>query len=268
MVYGTAYYWKNIDGLEGAQLFTSMPFGFNTQQMNTWLYNGGGLELWQQLYKDHGVFPLPFGNTGITMGGWFREELSSIGSFKGLKMRIPGLGEEVLKKAGAEPNPALSSDIISACESGELDAVEWIGPYDDFQLGLHEHFDYYYYPGWHETCACLELAFNLGTYNNLPNGIKKLITILTRQIHQWVLLRYETRNSEYLFKLKERDVEIVRFDREIIAALRGYSREVLDDLQRRDAFSSEVIRSMDRFRQLSAEWVGYSEKAYYDDIYE
>src|SRR5688572_20735060 len=133
--HGAAYYWKGKS--EAAQFFGAVPFGMNAQEVNGWLYSGGGIELWQELFAPFGVRPEPAGNTGVQLGGWFRKEIRSIADLKGLKMRIPGLGAEVLKRAGGTPVNLPGGEIFTALQTGAIDATEWVGPYNDLAFGLH-----------------------------------------------------------------------------------------------------------------------------------
>ncbi len=72
MGHGTPYYWAGK--MPSAVFFASIPFGFNAQQMNAWMFHGGGLELWQELYGKVGLTVYPGGNTGVQMGGWFNKD--------------------------------------------------------------------------------------------------------------------------------------------------------------------------------------------------
>ena len=126
MGHGAAYYWKGKS--EAAQFFASVPFGLTAQEMNSWLYYGGGMELWQELYAGFGLVPAAAANTGVQMGGWFNKEINSVDDLKGLKMRIPGLGGEVLRRAGGTPVSLPGGEIFTSLQSGNIDATEWVGP--------------------------------------------------------------------------------------------------------------------------------------------
>ncbi len=141
--HGAAYYWKGK--VEGAQFFSTVPFGLNAQEMNGWLFNGGGLELWTEMYKPFGIIPMPAGNMGVQMGGWFNKEINSVADLKGLKMRIPGMGGEVLKRLGGTPVNLPGGELFTAMQTGVLDATEWVGPYNDLTFGFHKVAKFYYY---------------------------------------------------------------------------------------------------------------------------
>ncbi|MCW9029549.1 MAG: ABC transporter substrate-binding protein, partial [Kangiella sp.] len=129
MGHGAAYYWSGK--LSMAPFFAAVPFGLNAQEMNGWLLHGGGIELWRELYAPFNLIPEPAGNTGVQMAGWFNKEINSIDDIKGLKMRIPGLGGEVWKRAGGIPVLMPGSEVFTSLETGAIDAAEWVGPYND-----------------------------------------------------------------------------------------------------------------------------------------
>ena len=173
MGHGSAYYWKGKT--EAAQFFTSIPFGISAMEMNGWLYHAGGLELYQGLYEPFGLLPFPAGNTGVQMGGWFKRRIDSMADLEGLKMRIPGLGGEVLKRAGGTPVTLPGADIFTALQTGSIDATEWIGPYNDIAFGLHKAADYYYYPGWQEPGPVLECMVNREAFASLPEDLQEIV---------------------------------------------------------------------------------------------
>ena len=113
---------------------TTLPFGMNQRQQNAWIYWGGGLQLVREFFRDFNIISFPAGNTGCQMGGWFRKEVKTVKDLKGLKMRIAGLGGEVMARLGAVPQQIPGGDIYPALERGTIDAAEWVGPYDDEKL--------------------------------------------------------------------------------------------------------------------------------------
>jgi TRAP-type mannitol/chloroaromatic compound transport system substrate-binding protein len=139
--HGAAYYWKGKS--EAAQFFSAVPFGLTAAEMNAWLYHGGGMELWQETYAPFGLIPMAAGNTGVQMAGWFNREINSLEDLKGLKMRIPGLGGEVLARAGGVPVNMPGGELFTALQSGAIDATEWVGPYNDLAFGFYKAAKYY-----------------------------------------------------------------------------------------------------------------------------
>ncbi|MCS6946690.1 MAG: TRAP transporter substrate-binding protein, partial [Steroidobacteraceae bacterium] len=168
-----AYYWKGKT--EAASFFSAVPFGLTAAEMNAWLFYGGGLELWREVYEPFGVIGMPCGNSSCQMGGWFNREIRSIADLKGLKVRIPGLGGEVLARAGATTVTLAGGEIFTALQTGAIDAAEWIGPYNDLAFGLYKAAKYYYYPGWHEPGSTLECLINKKAFDSLPQDLQQIV---------------------------------------------------------------------------------------------
>ncbi len=162
MGHGGAYYWKGK--MPASPFFSSVPFGLTGSEINGWFYHGGGLELYHELYAPFGVIPWPIGNSGTQMGGWFNREINSVDDLKGLKMRIPGFGGEVLMRVGGTPVNIPGAELFTALQSGTIDATEWVGPMNDLAFGLFRAAKYYYYPGWHEPGTALEGIVNAEAY--------------------------------------------------------------------------------------------------------
>ncbi|MPY68999.1 MAG: ABC transporter substrate-binding protein, partial [Alphaproteobacteria bacterium] len=170
MGHGAPYYWKGK--VAAAQYLASVPFGMNAQEQNAWFQYGNGQKLADKIYRNMGAKFFPSGNTGTQMGGWFNKEIKSPADYKGLKMRIPGLGGEVVKAAGGNVINLPGGEIPPALASGAIDATEWVGPYNDLAFGLYKSAKYYYYPGWHEPATLLENFINLNAWEKLPVDIK------------------------------------------------------------------------------------------------
>ena len=146
----------------------AIPFGLTSRQQSAWEYAGGGLELLRDFYKEYGIIHFPAGNTGTQMGGWFKKEIKTVADLKGLKMRIPGIGGEVMGRLGAVPQALPGSEIYAALERGVIDAAEWVGPYDDEKLGLYKIAKHYYYPAFWEGGTELCVMINAAAWDKLP----------------------------------------------------------------------------------------------------
>jgi len=259
--HGTAMYWKGKS--RAAQFFTAVPFGLTAQEMNAWLYHGGGLELWRETYEPFGLVPLAAGNSGVQMGGWFNKEIKSVEDLEGLKMRLPGLGGEVLKRAGAVPVTTPGSEIFTALETGAIDATEWIGPYNDLAFGLHKAARYYYYPGWHEPGAALELLVGRKALESLPDDLREILVHAARVANQDMLAEFTTRNNRALRTLVEQHgVELRRFPDAVLDRLRELSERVVAEIAEGDAMASRVHDSYRAFRAQAMAWHDISERAY------
>ena len=173
--HGAAYYWKGK--IPASVFFTSVPFGMTAQEMNGWLHYGGGLELWEEVYAPYNLVPMTGGSTGVQMAGWFNKELKSIDDLKGLKMRIPGLAGEVFAAAGGTAVTIAGGELYTSMQTGVIDALEWVGPYNDRSLGFHEVASYYYFPGWHEPGAMLEFIVNRDSLDALPDDLQAIVRV-------------------------------------------------------------------------------------------
>jgi len=173
MGHSATYYWKGK--APEAQFFAGFPFGMTAQELHGWIYYGGGLELWQEVYKPHGLVPFLAGSSGPQMGGWFNLEINSLDDLKGLKMRIPGLGGEILKRAGGTPQTIPGAELFTALQTGTIDATEWVGPYNDLAFGLFRAAKYYYYPGWQEPGTGLECMINQEAWDSLPDDLQAIV---------------------------------------------------------------------------------------------
>ncbi|MCK5092716.1 MAG: TRAP transporter substrate-binding protein, partial [Gammaproteobacteria bacterium] len=192
MGHAGAYYWKGK--AKATQFFSAVPFGLTAQEMNGWLYYGGGMALWRELYEPFGLIPAAAGSTGVQMGGWFNKEINSIEDLKGLKMRIPGLGGEVLRRAGGTPVTLPGGEIFTSLQSGAIDATEWVGPYNDLAFGFYKAAKYYYYPGWHEPGTYLEYFFNKKAYDSLTTELKHIVDAACMETEHWVLAEFDANN--------------------------------------------------------------------------
>ena len=262
---GAAYYWAGK--AQATQFFATVPFGMNAQQMNSWLYCGGGLELWTELYERFNVIPMPGGNTGVQMGGWYNREINTIDDFKGLKMRIPGLGGKVLEKAGGTAILSAGGEIYTNLERGVIDATEWIGPYHDYKMGFNKIAKYYYYPGWHEPGTVLEFFINKRKYDSLDKDLQVILQTAAYRLNMWTLSEFEAKNAIYLQKIKdEGEVEFRSFSPQILNKLKQITHDVLHELADGDPFIKKVYDSYSSFREVATPWAELTEKSYYNNL--
>ena len=263
MGHGAAYYWKGKS--EAAQFFAAVPFGLTAQEMNAWLYHGGGMELWQEVYKPFGLVPMAAGNTGVQMGGWFNKEINSVADLKGLKMRIPGLGGEVLRRAGGTPVSLPGGEIFTSLQSGAIDASEFVGPYNDLAFGLHKAAKFYYYPGWHEPGTTLECFVNEKALAALPADLQSIVLHASRVANQDMLSEYTAQNNRALDTLvNKHKVKLRRYPDDVLNKIKILSDEVVAEVGAKDALTKKVFESYKNFRDQAIAWHNISERAYLD----
>ena len=262
MGHGASYYWKGKSPTTA--LFTTIPFGLNAQEMNGWLHYGGGMELWRELYEPFNLIPLAAGNTGVQMAGWFNREINSLEDLKGLKMRIPGLGGEVISRMGVEAVNIPGGDLYIAMQTGVIDATEWVGPYNDLAFGFHQVAKYYYYPGWHEPGPTLELMVNKRAFYSLPDDLQAIVEGAARAINQDMLDDYTARNNGALKELVEtHGVEVRPLPDEVLAELNRVTDQVLEEIANKDPLFKRVYESQNAFKTGVMDYHKISEEAYY-----
>ena len=261
MGHGAPYYWQGK--VNAAAYLAAIPFGLTAQEQNAWFYYGGGQDLADKVYAEMGAKFFPSGNTGTQMGGWFNKEMNSLADYQGLKMRIPGLGGKVVTAAGGTVVNLPGGEIPPALQAGQIDATEWVGPYNDLAFGLYRAARYYYYPGWHEPATVLENFINLDAWNGLPDDLKAIVETANRAVNVSVLSEFVARNNDSLATLvNEHGVELRPFNDEILAGLGQLAGEVMSDEASADPLSREVMDSLLSFREMAKSWAGVSEQSF------
>ena len=261
MGHGAAYYWRGKS--EAAQFFATVPFGLNAHEQNAWLYYGGGLDLWREVYEPFNLMPFPAGNTGVQMGGWFNRPIDSMADLNGLKMRIPGIGGEVLRRAGGTPVNLPLSEIFTALQTGSIDATEWVSPYNDVAIGLHQAARYYCYPGWQEPGPTLECIINRDAWNSLPEDLQAIVRVACQATTLDMISEFMARNATSLAQLQSNeDVELRKFPDDVLSGLKELSRAVIEELAVDDPVFARVWDSCREFMAISQPWQAISEQAY------
>ena len=261
MGHGASYYWKGK--IPSAVFYTAVPFGMTAQEMNGWLHYGGGLELWRELYAPFGVRPFAGGSTGVQMAGWFNRELKSAEDLKGLKMRIPGLAGEVFTASGGTSVRLAGGEIYTSMQTGVIDAVEWVGPYNDRTLGLMEVAEYYYYPGWHEPGAMLEFTVNQGAFDRLPADLQAIVEGAARATNQDMLDEFTARNNSSLTSLlDEYETKLRPLPDDVMDILHSNAVIALDKLKEDDPMAAKISASYEDFLDGVRTYHEISERAY------
>lgn len=233
---------------------TSMPFGLTAQQQNAWFYHGGGLDAMHKLYSDFNVINFPAGNTGAQMGGWFKREIKTVGDLKGLKMRIPGLGGEVMTRLGVNVQVLPGGEIFLALQTGAIDAAEWVGPYDDEKLGLNKAAKYYYYPGWWEPGASLEVQVNKTQWEKLPPEYQTAIQTAAMEANLNMLSQYDALNREVLQKLIAGGTQLVAYPKDVLESAQKASFEIYEENSSKNTAFKEIYENWKQFREQIYKW--------------
>ena len=236
-----------------------LAFGLNARQQNAWMLHGGGLELLRELYKPYNIVPIPCGNVGVQMGGWYRKEIRSVDDLKGLKFRIGGLGGTIMAKLGVVPQQIPGGDIYPALEKGTIDAAEWVGPYDDEKLGLNKVARFYYYPGWWEGSAQITLLVNLKAWESLSKPHQELLEAASTEQMASMIARYDTKNPEALKRLVAGGTQLRAFPRPVMDACYKATEDTLNEIAEKNPEFARLLASWRRFRDEQNLWFRVAE---------
>lgn len=261
MYHGAEYYFKGKH--PGFAYFTSVPFGLTYTEMNAWIRFGGGQQLWDKLGAEFGLKGLMCGNTGVQMGGWFRKEINSADDLKGLKMRIPGLGGDVMAKLGASPVSLPGGQIYENLVSGAIDATEWVGPWNDEIMKFYEAAKFYYYPGMHEPGAMLAVSMNKKWWDALSTADQLLIEAAASMENDVMMAEYNAKNGAALASLlKNHGVKLRQFSDDVYDSFGEAADEVFDDVQKHSPLAKEIHESFVQSRTDVGAWAKISDQAY------
>ena len=248
-----AFYWQGK--MPAAAFFTTVPFGLTPAEHVAWIDAGGGQALWDELYAPFGVKPFMGGNTGVCMGGWFRNELKGLADLRGLKLRSLGLGGEVYRRLGATPQTTPPAEILIALQSGVLDAAEFVGPGSDIALGLYRVAPFYYYPGFNKPNGTGECIVAKKIWDGLAADLKAVVAHACAAEAGYALAEMERLNAEALAALTtQHNVRLAAFPEELVGAARKVAAGVLHEVGARDAMSGKVHGSYTAFRERTAPW--------------
>jgi TRAP-type mannitol/chloroaromatic compound transport system substrate-binding protein len=261
MYHSAEYYWKGKH--PGWAYFTAVPFGLTYTEMNAWIRFGGGQELWDELGADYGLKGLMCGNTGVQMGGWFRKEINSVDDLKGLKMRMPGLGGDVLAKLGGSPVSLPGGQIYENLISGAIDATEWVGPWNDELMKFYEAAKYYYYPGMHEPGAMLACGMNKTWWDGLSKSDQVMIEAASSMENDVMMAEYNAKNGAALKRLvNDQGVKLRQFNDDIYDSFAEASEEVFAEVQAHSDLASRIHKSFATARADIGAWAEISDQAY------
>lgn len=261
MYHGAEYYWTSKS--KGFAFFSAVPFGLTASEMFAWLQELGGQDLWDELAANYRIKPLCVGSTGTQMGGWFNREINTISDFKGLKIRMPGLGGEVMKNLGAEPISLPGGKIIQALKSGKIDAAEWIGPWSDRALGLDKVAKNYYSPGFHEPGTVISAGINLDLWNSLSASHRRIIQALSDAEAKRMLTEFNARNSLIIDQfITEKRLTLRKTSAETLKELGEISGIIVADVAHENPFTQKIYDSFINARRKLIRWAKHSEEAF------
>ncbi len=242
----------------------AIPFGLNSRQMSAWMFEGNGLKLMREFYRNYNIVNFPGGNTGAQMGGWYRKEIKSIADMKGLKIRIGGFAGRVVERLGAVPQQIAGGEIYSALEKGTIDAAEWVGPYDDQKLGFNKVAPNYYYPGWWEGGPQLDFFINTKAYDALSAEYKAVVEAASALAHVEMQAKYDAKNPAALKQLVGSGTKLFRFPKDVMDAAFKESMAIYAELSAKNPNWKKVYEDYATFRRDQNLWFRFAEAGFDD----
>ena len=261
-MYHSAEYYYQGKAL-GYNFFASVPFGLIPNEVDAWIHHGGGQQLWDELGANFGVKHFMCGNSGSQMGGWFANPVTSLDNFKGLKMRMPGLGGRVIDALGGSSVTLAGSEIMPALQAGTIDATEWVGPWNDLAFGFYKIVKFYHYPGFHETGTVLSFGMNRGVWDSLSSSEQAIIENATTAENNYDLAEFNANNASALDTLlTEHGVELVEFSDEVFKGMGEAARDVMSTVGATDPDTKKIYDSYMAFRKDVIGWSKLSDQTY------
>ena len=260
-------YWAAKDS--AFEWFHTITFGMNPEGMAAWFHQGDGLRLWEEAYAPFNLVPRPGPAIAPQMAGWFRKKITTTSDYKGLKMRISGLGRKVITKAGATAVLIPGDQIYATLERGVIEAAEWIGPHEDMNLGLHQAARYHYYPGWHEPGTMMEFGFNKKAYEALPVDLRRMLDHAAAAVQVYGLTDFHAKNAIALHRLKTEfkdKVEVLQLPVPVLRDLKKFSAEVVREESEKTPMARKVHASFTKFQALVEPWDHVAEGAYHQRV--
>lgn len=261
LYHGAEYYW--VGKSPAFAFFTSVPFGMTAPEIMAWTEFGGGQELWDELSARFNIKPFAAGNTGHQLAGWFKREINSLEDLRGMKIRMPGIGGEVLRRVGASAVALAGNEIYQALQSGAIDGTEWVGPWNDLAFGFHREAKFYYWPGIHEPGSQLAVGVNLDVWNTLNLQERTIIRGACHQANHLSIAEYIHHNGAALDQLiGDHGVQLRQLPDDVLAALARETRIVLEETAATDDITGRVFESYKTSLERSQNWGRISDEAY------
>lgn len=230
----------------------SYPNGMQMDEMLGWLYAGGGLELWNELYKGHNIVVLPpYGMLGSENFCWSRKPINTLSDFKGLKFRTVGIWGKCLERLGARVVTLPGAEVYPSLERGVIDACEFGTPAIDKKFGFQEICNYLKLPGIHEPCAPLETLVNKKSWEKLPDDLKYKVEVALRDTCFWAINQALKEDAEAMaFFMSYPELNVSKLTPEMIDEIIKIGNVVMAEDAAKDPMFDKVWKSQIAFRKL------------------
>jgi len=256
----------NFSKWQPSAFFSFVPFGLTTTEHNAWMYHGGGQALQNEAYRElFNLVAFTCGQTGVQMAGWFNKEVTSLDDFRGLTMRIPGLGGEVMREAGASAVMIAPQEIFQSLQNGTIDATELCCAWLDAGNGFHQHAKFYYTPGWQEPNSAGEIGINADVFDSMSDQQKAIMEHAAQAANAVNIGEWSYYNAEFMAKLiGEEGVVVKTYPDEVILALAEAAAKVVSNLGNSDApMAKKIYESWSAYQKKALEYSALVESPLY-----
>ncbi|MFV9504453.1 MAG: TRAP transporter substrate-binding protein [Oscillochloridaceae bacterium umkhey_bin13] len=260
-----SFYWVGRD--PAWAIGTTLPFGLTTAQQNAWLEMGGGNELMDEFYVDQGIYAIPAGNTTTQSGGWFKREINSLSDLQGLKMRIPGLGGQVMSRLGVSTQQLAGGEIFQALSTGTIDAAEFTNPVDEEKLGFNQAAEFYYMPSWWEPGATLHVFIDRRQYEALPEQYKFALKAAGHEADRRSIAQYDAENAAALKRLVDGGTKLRFYSDEIMVAAQQAAFDLYGELSSQSPAFGKIFAEWRKFRADVYNWHTTNEYRFMNFVY-
>jgi TRAP-type mannitol/chloroaromatic compound transport system substrate-binding protein len=261
MGHGYPSYWSSVH--PAMNFLAPLPFSLTPQEQYAWFRFGGGNELAEELYNELGLKFFVSGNVMAQGHGWFKREINSIEDYRGLKMRIGGLGGRIVAAAGATVVSIPLGEVVQSLQTGAIDAAEFVGPLNDLAFGLHQATTNYYWPGWQEPSGIMDCLINMSAWETLEDDLKEIVTGANAIANEYVLSEYVARNAQALKTLTEQhNVEVKLLSDDTLEALAKLAVDVIDAEAESHPMSRRMLDSLTDFRTLVSPYTSAADTNY------
>lgn len=265
--YPAGYTWVGYDQgtIPSLPLYSGAPFNMEPPAYLAWYYEGDGKELLEEIYQPRNIHPMLCSVIGPEGAGWFKEQITSLDDFEGLRIRFAGIGGKVLEELGASVTMIPGGEIYQALERGTIDATEFSQPAIDKMLGLDQIIKNYIMPGWHQTLTTSHLLVNLDVWNKLQPQSRALIEMGCQAATLKGFAESEFAQPTALREYEEEGVNAQVLPDEVLRELQTATDKVLDEIASEDAMFKRVLTSQREFMEHHSIWhsKGYLPRDFY-----
>jgi len=225
-----------------SDVLSTLPGGLlEFNDLIVWYYGGEANDLAQEMYGDDViVFPL-----GLTPPEtfWTNKKIETLDDLKGVKFRSGGIAMEFWDEVGASVMMIPGGEIVPGLQRKLLDATDYLDPYMDYSLGLHEVADYIVGPPLHMTNNNYQLIINPKSWEELPDDLKAIVKNAATAATIEGYAKWWIKSAEYFQKIVESGVTPIKLGKEEQVKSKEIAEKVLLERAKENEFFMKVWKS-------------------------